>query len=137
MSEEIYKYAKDNLVLFNTFIKDPYVKKFLKDEKITWISYIANAGGLLGLCMGFSLVSAAEIVYHLLMEIFSLGRRECEASQAEESEEGRGEVSGSSSPGLSHHPFLESGIDYESPETDSFSYLGKFMIPSRTWSDRV
>ena len=137
MSEEIYKYAKDNLVLFNTFIKDPYVKKFLKDEKITWISYIANAGGLLGLCMGFSLVSAAEIVYHLLMEIFSLGRRECEASQAEESEEGRGEVSGSSSPGLSHHPFLECGIDYESPETDSFSYLGKFMIPSRTWSDRV
>ena len=72
LSDQVYQYAKDNLVLFNTFIKDPYggvaftkshptefyvsVKKFLKDEKITWISYIANAGGLLGLCMGFSLV---------------------------------------------------------------------------------
>ena len=72
LADQVYQYAKDNFVLFNTFIKDPYggvaftkshptefyvsVKKFLKDEKITWISYIANAGGLLGLCMGFSLV---------------------------------------------------------------------------------
>ncbi len=28
------------------------------------ISYIASSGGLLGLCMGFSFVSLAEIAYH-------------------------------------------------------------------------
>jgi hypothetical protein len=27
----------------------------MKDEKITKTAYIANSGGLLGLCMGFSL----------------------------------------------------------------------------------
>lgn len=51
--------------------KDPYAKRFMKDEKITKTAYIANSGGLLGLCMGFSLVSAAEILYHCLFGLFS------------------------------------------------------------------
>ena len=69
--EAILDYAKDNLVMFNIFIKDPYAKRFMKDEKITKTAYIANSGGLLGLCMGFSLVSAAEILYHCLFGLFS------------------------------------------------------------------
>ena len=51
--------------------QDPYAKRFMKDEKITKTAYIANSGGLLGLCMGFSLVSAAEILYHCLFGLFS------------------------------------------------------------------
>ena len=86
--DAILDYAKDNIVLFNIFIKvelkflqtqsktylqkDPYAKRFVKDEKITKTDYIANSGGLLGLCMGFSLVSAAEILYHCLFSLFSL-----------------------------------------------------------------
>ena len=82
--------------------QDPYAKRFMKDEKITKTAYIANSGGLLGLCMGFrsakynachqalkheinhwspdltcliyicsfSLVSAAEILYHCLFGLF-------------------------------------------------------------------
>ena len=86
--EAILDYSKDNLVMFNIFIKekyffkiggkcwllyfqDPYAKRFMKDEKITKTAYIANSGGLLGLCMGFSLVSAAEILYHCLFGLFS------------------------------------------------------------------
>jgi hypothetical protein len=38
-----------------TLVQDPYAKRFMKDEKITKTAYIANSGGLLGLCMGFSL----------------------------------------------------------------------------------
>ncbi len=30
------------------------------------IAFVANTGGLLGLCMGFSLVSLFEILYHVL-----------------------------------------------------------------------
>ena len=57
--------------MFNIFIKDPYAKRFQKDEKITKTSYIANSGGLLGLCMGFSLISAAEILFHCFFGIYS------------------------------------------------------------------
>ena len=65
------EYARENLVMFNIFIKDPYAKRFQKDEKITKTSYIANSGGLLGLCMGFSLISGAEILYHCFFGIYS------------------------------------------------------------------
>ena len=71
LEEAILDYARDNLVMFNIFIKDPYAKRFQKDEKITKTSYIANSGGLLGLCMGFSLIGAAEILFHCFFGIFS------------------------------------------------------------------
>jgi hypothetical protein len=67
----ILNYARENLVMFNIFIKDPYAKRFQKDEKITKTSYIANSGGLLGLCMGFSLISGAEILFHCFFGICS------------------------------------------------------------------
>ena len=35
-----------------------------RDQKISIISFVAHTGGLLGLCMGFSLVSLFEIVYY-------------------------------------------------------------------------
>ena len=61
---QIYLYAKSNLAVINIFIKEPYSKRFRKAEKMSRISYIASSGGLLGLCMGFSFVSLAEIAYH-------------------------------------------------------------------------
>ena len=52
--------------MVNVYIKDPVVTRILRDQKIPIIAFVANTGGLLGLCMGFSLVSLFEIVYHLL-----------------------------------------------------------------------
>lgn len=64
---QIYNYARENLAIINIFIKEPYTKRFRKTEKMSRISYIASSGGLLGLCMGFSFVSLAEIAYHLCL----------------------------------------------------------------------
>ena len=40
------------------------------------ISYIASSGGLLGLCMGFSFVSLAEILYHCFLCVLMVIRHE-------------------------------------------------------------
>ena len=64
IESEIYNYAKSNMAIINIFIKEPYSKRFRKTEKMSRIAYIASSGGLLGLCMGFSFVSLAEILYH-------------------------------------------------------------------------
>ena len=45
-------------------MQEPYTKRFRKTEKMSRTAYIASSGGLLGLCMGFSFVSLAEIAYH-------------------------------------------------------------------------
>ena len=77
-TKEILSYCKDNLAKVEAFIPSPFVSKYLLDEVIRKISYkchmrfltlqeistesfISNIGGLMGLCMGLSFVSLAEV----------------------------------------------------------------------------
>lgn len=63
--ELLHKYAKENLLWLNVYVKDSFAKRIIRDESMTRTSFVANVGGLLGLCMGFSMVSIAEILYFL------------------------------------------------------------------------
>lgn len=63
----VAKYAKRNMAKINVFIGDSYVQKFLTEEKITEISFVGNIGGLLGLFVGFSFISAVEFLYYLIV----------------------------------------------------------------------
>jgi len=63
LQEEVFKYARDNLVKVSVYIKDPYVSKYITEEKITEIAFVGTVGGVLGLFLGFSFVSAVEICY--------------------------------------------------------------------------
>ena len=63
LSEAMYQYASENLAFVHVFIQSPYVTKIQRDVAMTLISYIANMGGLLGLCLGFSLISLIEILF--------------------------------------------------------------------------
>ena len=65
MTKFLNKYAKTNFAILRVFIKDPYYTLIKRDEQLTTISFLGNAGGLLSLCMGLSLVSIFEIFYHL------------------------------------------------------------------------
>jgi hypothetical protein len=66
LRSELFRYARHNMAVVNVYIKDPVAMRIKRDQKIPLIGFVANTGGLLGLCMGFSLVSFVEIVYHLL-----------------------------------------------------------------------
>ena len=63
------EYARANVALVQIFIKDPYVTKMKRDEAFSVILFVAGAGGLMGLCTGFSFLSAVEIVYHVFFAI--------------------------------------------------------------------
>lgn len=73
----LFDYASKNLAILNLFIRDPYYTKYLKSEQISVISFIGNAGGLLGLCMGMSFVSIFELFYHCFNTIFISCDRGC------------------------------------------------------------
>ena len=68
--DAILEYCKDNLVHIIAYIGEPFMSVYVTDEKMSGITLVANMGGLLGLCMGFSLVSIAEVLYQLLMSPF-------------------------------------------------------------------
>ena len=71
IEDVVLNYARKNLVMFHVLIKDPYSQRYRRDEKIAITSFIANLGGLLGLWLGFSWISGAEIVFHITRGIFS------------------------------------------------------------------
>jgi len=71
LTENLYSYARENLALVNIYIKQPVVTKILRDQRIPVIWFVANCGGILGLCMGFSIVTVFEVLHCLTNFIFS------------------------------------------------------------------
>ena len=61
--DEMYNYGRENLAMVHVMIQSPYITKIKRDVSITFTNYMANTGGLLGLCIGFSFISAFEILF--------------------------------------------------------------------------
>ncbi len=66
LNDFIINYASKNLAVLEIIIKDPYYTLIIRDELSPIISFLGNTGGLLGLCMGLSLVSIFEVFFHLV-----------------------------------------------------------------------
>ena len=60
---EMYEYGKNNLAFIRIVIQSPYVTKIQRDVAVSFTSFVANTGGLLGLCLGFSFISGVELVF--------------------------------------------------------------------------
>ena len=61
-------YEKD-IAIVNFFFGKSTFWRFERAENMTWSGYIAQLGGFLGLFLGFSVVSAIEIVYWLSIRL--------------------------------------------------------------------
>ena len=63
VKDELYEYSKNNLAWINVYFSQTFIRKLVRDGKYSFTGFIANIGGLMGLCMGFSLVSVAELIF--------------------------------------------------------------------------
>ena len=72
LANYLYDYAQNNIVSLEIFIKDPFYTKIKRDEQMTVISFIGNAGGLLGLCMGLSMISLIEVLYYVVAFLLNM-----------------------------------------------------------------
>ena len=66
--KQVYLYSRENLIKLRMYIKDPYVTRFMTQEKITQMSFVGKVGGSLGLFLGFSFISTIEI-FALLISV--------------------------------------------------------------------
>ena len=73
--DEMYQYGRDNLALIHVSIQNPRVTKIKRDVEMTLISYIANTGGLLGLCLGFSFISGIEVIFWCFCCCFKIKKK--------------------------------------------------------------
>ncbi|XP_023326252.1 uncharacterized protein LOC111699750 [Eurytemora carolleeae] len=69
--ELVKQYARDNIVSVNMYIENPFITSYTTDVEMSGLDIISSIGGLLGLFIGFSLVTLGEIVYYLLFLMFS------------------------------------------------------------------
>ena len=58
-----YQPSNANQDMIHIVIQSPYVTKIKRDVEMTFTSYIANTGGIIGLCLGFSFISGFELIF--------------------------------------------------------------------------
>ena len=61
--DQLFQYGRENLAMVRVMMQSPYVTKIKRDVAMTFINYVASTGGLLGLFLGFSFISAIEILF--------------------------------------------------------------------------
>ena len=64
--ENVIQYTEDNVAKIRVFITTPHVTEIVRDERMSFTTLISNIGGLLGVCIGFSIISLAEIGWFIL-----------------------------------------------------------------------
>ena len=64
MTTFLNKYASKNIAVLKIYLKEPYYTNIIRDRQITFISFVGNTGGLVGLCLGLSFISIFEGIYH-------------------------------------------------------------------------
>ncbi|XP_023342991.1 uncharacterized protein LOC111712571 [Eurytemora carolleeae] len=68
-------YSKKNIASVKIFIGETYHTQLYRTKAITELQMLGNAGGLIGLCIGFSMISIIEVFYYFLTSITSLCNR--------------------------------------------------------------
>ena len=59
-------YTRDNMVMLNIYINKKFAEKWVIDEVMSMSEFQGNLGGLLGGSVGASMVSIAELVWHIV-----------------------------------------------------------------------
>ena len=61
--ENEYDVYERDIAVATFYFDESHVFEFIRQPMMNWIGYISQIGGLFGLCLGFSFVSALEIIY--------------------------------------------------------------------------
>ena len=72
---QFFKLFRRNMVALKIFFPENSAKAYQRDELYSPEDLIANIGGTLGLCLGFSLVSIVELFYFLTLRWIFEGRK--------------------------------------------------------------
>lgn len=62
-------YVLDNVAIVNIFFKDQHFMRHERSELFGITDFFANIGGLMGLCMGFSILSLVEFLYFFSLRL--------------------------------------------------------------------
>ena len=62
----LFKYSQENLSYIKIALKDQFYTKIKQDLEITRLGFFNSVGGMLGLCLGLSIISVFEVLFHFV-----------------------------------------------------------------------
>ncbi|CAG4932747.1 unnamed protein product [Colias eurytheme] len=69
------EYFTKNMLVIHFYFEDKTFLRFTKGEIFGLTEFLSNTGGLLGLCMGFSMMSAVELLYYVTLRALCVARQ--------------------------------------------------------------
>ena len=63
---------RTNFTVIRIYFDTPTFDKITKDKKVKFVDMLSAIGGTMGLLTGFSIISAVEILYHIVHIFFDL-----------------------------------------------------------------
>lgn len=58
-----YDAYDEDIAVVSFYFESAEVFEFSREARMTWVGFISQIGGLMGLCLGFSFISGVEILF--------------------------------------------------------------------------
>ena len=84
-SQRYNAYENDIAVLY-VYFGQPTTTEYIRVVSLSWVGFLAQAGGLIGACLGFSFISLVEIIYWFLIRFCRLSKIERKKEKKKELE---------------------------------------------------
>ncbi|XP_061382293.1 pickpocket protein 28-like isoform X1 [Danaus plexippus] len=69
------EYFISNMLIVHFYFENNSFMRFTKEEVFGLTEFLSNTGGLLGLCLGFSMMSLVELLYYLTLRALCVARK--------------------------------------------------------------
>ena len=74
--QQTYNAYDNDIAVLYVYFGQPTTTEYIRVVSLSWVGFLAQAGGLIGACLGFSFISLVELVYWFIIRFFRLSKRE-------------------------------------------------------------
>ena len=74
--KQTYNAFEKDIAVLHVYFGQPTATEFIRVVSLSWVGFLAQAGGLIGACLGFSFISLVEVVYWFIIRFCRLSKQE-------------------------------------------------------------
>ena len=93
--EQTYNAYEGDIAVLYVYFGQPTTTEYIRVVSLSWVGFLAQAGGLIGACLGFSFISLVEVIYWFIIRFCRLSKMEKEKVRLAETQRITAEETGS------------------------------------------
>ena len=92
---QTYDAFESDIAVLYVYFGQPTTTEYIRVVSLSWVGFLAQAGGLIGACLGFSFISLVEVIYWFIIRFCRLSKMEKEKVRLAETQRITAEETGS------------------------------------------